>query len=270
MKNLKILAVLVIALLMAQCQKESIEEIPQAKEPIPDEIMKGLNNMGFNTKDYEVRKNKNGYVVEGDMVVSTKMILDAATTTNTKHIRERLPKCKNVRDIRVINQIPKNGLRREIKSAINDWNNVSGSFVKFRLVSKEPADIYINDMHGDYGSGSIPSGGRPGRFVELDPSLYDAVVPASKRSKMLRFVIRHELGHTIGFGHTNGVHNTASAIHIPGTPASDPNSTMNSQPKNPGGGAPDLTTWQYGLLSDGDKEALKKLYGIGSSTNLCW
>jgi predicted Zn-dependent protease len=62
------------------------------------------------------------------------------------------------------------------------------------------------------------SNGRPGVSVEIN-AYYNTLAANQKL-----FAITHELGHTIGFHHTN----QTSGIYISGTPQTDANSVMNS------------------------------------------
>jgi hypothetical protein len=55
---------------------------------------------------------------------------------------------------------------------------------------------------------------------EVDINTYYSTLSASYKT----FALTHELGHTIGFTHTDGTYGNI----IPGTPATDPNSVMNS------------------------------------------
>lgn len=134
-----------------------------------------------------------------------------------------------------------NAFMGEINDALSLWNSVPNSRINFTLTSGSTHDILI--MNADlgtnrYGSAYFPINGRPGQIVFINlneisgwPSLH------------IRKVIAHELGHTIGFRHTDwfrapnpeslsGVlpDNGArySAMHILGTPiGTDPNSLMN-------------------------------------------
>ncbi|WP_108866397.1 M57 family metalloprotease [Aquimarina aquimarini] len=256
MKNLNLFAILLVALLMVQCQDEGIEEFQQAKDPIPEEIINGLNAMGFNTVDYEVLQKKEGYLVEGDIIIPTKTILNA-TTTSAKHRRAaNILSCDAARRVTVKNNIP--SINNLVRDAVNSWNEVVNSSLRVRLVRTGNADININREIGNAGSGRFPTAdGRPGPVIEIDPALYD-VLPANQRTQVLRFVLRHEIGHNIGFGHTN--QNDPGSSHIEGTPMNDSRSTMNAQAHAVLNGNIDVSLFQSGTLSQQDIIAVRQLY----------
>ncbi len=266
MKSLKILAVLLTAMLLVQCQDESIEDAQQGKEIIPEEIMKGLDNMGIDTKNFEVLKKKDGYLVEGDIIVNTETILDAAKTTTAKHTRVRtIVRCGYAKDIKVYNDIPE--INVQVRNAMNDWTRVSGSFLRFRFVnSREASDIAIFRDPGNFGAGTFPRpNGLPGDIILIDPSKYNVISNPGKRGRIIRFVIRHEIGHNVGFAHTNK--NEGGTAFIPGSPNRDANSAMNAQ-RLDSQGTP--RGFQQGNLSQGDIKALRKMYGPGYAQNLCF
>ncbi|KAA1247937.1 M57 family metalloprotease [Aquimarina sp. RZ0] len=261
MKYLKISAVFVAAVLMTQCQNEGIEEPQTINASIPDDIMKGLHNMGFDTNNFPVFQKEDGYLVEGDIKVSTETILAASNDkTTTKQTRvNTILKCSEARDITVRNfDIPE--IDTQLRNAINDWNNVNGSFLKFRLVNGNE-DITIRFDRGNFGEGEFPaSNGKPGSEANFDHTLYDEIEDRNKRNKIIRWVLRHELGHNIGFAHTNL--DETGAQQISGTPNRDSNSAMNRQ-------SLPVETFQSVNLSNGEKKALRKLYGGKPEDNIC-
>ena len=60
----------------------------------------------------------------------------------------------------------------------------------------------------------------------------------------------HELGHCLGFQHTDGKFNNGPSVHIPGTPEKDKESLFNAVP-----------TFNFrGRISEGDRKAIKYMY----------
>jgi hypothetical protein len=143
------------------------------------------------------------------------------------------------------------------RDALAQWNAVSGSYVK--MVEGSPADIAVSTTctsSNVAAYASFPSGGNPGSTVYVN-TCFGYTIGYSAR---LRNVV-HELGHTIGFRHTNYVQNgetagTDGAIQISGTPSSggDGSSVMN------GGTA--LNTWAG--FSSYDQTATRALYPLPS------
>ena len=126
------------------------------------------------------------------------------------------------------------GLRR----AVNNYNALNlGISFSLRFAQSTNADIVVfdntvNNPGGGGGSAGFPSGGNPNRFVQifgLDGFSND----------VNEHVVTHEIGHSIGFRHTDFFSRQScgdnvnegsagvGAIQIPGTPSGfDPNSIM--------------------------------------------
>ncbi|MEI6947236.1 M57 family metalloprotease [Paraflavisolibacter sp. H34] len=112
--------------------------------------------------------------------------------------------------------------KRALEDAIEHWND-AGSMVKMKRVwSASTATTIVSATYAQ--SSTIASAaypdyyGNPGRRITINT--YQNSLTSSKKV----FAITHELGHTIGFAHTNG---TAGEL-VEGTPQLDPNSVMNS------------------------------------------
>jgi hypothetical protein len=114
------------------------------------------------------------------------------------------------------------GWRDAVIGAIAQWNGVGGS--KLRLVQVgSQAEANINVFVGAYDAANwvaratLPTGGGNGT-LEINPRFNDMA------ANQKLFAAAHEIGHNIGFWHTD---QTTGTI-VPGTPATDPNSVMNS------------------------------------------
>lgn len=124
-----------------------------------------------------------------------------------------------------------------IRAGMENWNNISTC----RINLVESGKYYDINIYRVYkpgvtwsGLGAFPSSsGKPGATIQMN----EARPTAWTRLAM------HEIGHNIGFTHTNGTYGTL----ISGTPTTDPNSIMN----NPIGG---------GSFTHYDKIASYKLY----------
>jgi hypothetical protein len=113
----------------------------------------------------------------------------------------------------------------EIAAGIAIWNAVSSSNIRFSLVTQNQ-DILIYDATIGYdicGQADFPSNGAAGANVKIDFTNLAMYLNSYQRTSL----IAHELGHTIGFYHTDSP--PYGAIHISGTPTgSDVQSMMNS------------------------------------------
>ena len=116
-----------------------------------------------------------------------------------------------------------------VAEAINRYN-AENLQLQFSLVSSN-ADIDIVTFYqvsNTLGSGGFPKGGRPYGTINLNTYWFDS----GTNAQFLASVITHEIGHCIGFRHTDYMNRSYScggaaynegsagvgAIHIPGTP----------------------------------------------------
>jgi hypothetical protein len=119
------------------------------------------------------------------------------------------------------------------REGMGEWDSISG--VAIRFVEGTPAAITISRSSslppGVAAQATFPSGGNPGPSIQVSTS-FDTLTPSQKK-----FVMAHELGHTIGFRHTNWQTNDCpippcspgpdGAVIIGHTPQTDDNSVMN-------------------------------------------
>jgi hypothetical protein len=155
---------------------------------------------------------------------------------------------------------------RMTSSAAALWANISGTRINYTdqfYYQNTTNSIEIVDDQGILTNSTIaaaefPHNGTVGFriFVNLD-FLNNWTVPAG----VMEYNLVHELGHTLGFWHsnwqTNDGPNTDTHILVPGTPTTDPNSVMN------GGTA--LNTWNG--FSSYDQIAARTIYPQGTYYN---
>lgn len=132
-----------------------------------------------------------------------------------------------------------NAYMSEITGAIAMWNNVPNCRAKFTLTTSTNQHILITNTNlgtGVCGAGYFPVSGQPGQLIRININQI-----AGNSFEQRQRTIAHELGHTIGFRHTNWQpsgeptsgtlpDNGAkfSAMHILGTPTgNDASSLMN-------------------------------------------
>jgi hypothetical protein len=147
------------------------------------------------------------------------------------------------------------------REAMQHWNGVADSYVRF--VEGSPADVSVSDNcdlpANVAAQSSWPSGGNPGPTLKVNPCFAYAV----NHSQLVHIMV-HELGHNIGFRHTNWTSLGESsapegAVHIPYTPiGSDAASVMN------GGGSP--KSWAG--FSYYDKVAIVRTYPLAAPTSV--
>lgn len=255
------LAILLTLFLFMACEQEEIR-----KEEIPvNEIAQGdkdqIRALGFDIS--ELKADGEFYVVENDILLRKDRLADykpavpvaEKATTNGRAEQARvdaLISLANQRNITVFvdGTIPTGGdddWRTEVQQAIADINAVANSRIRMQYVTSAPADITIRDDAGALNDGSWvwtgsswawtwtlaqaewPLNGNAGFQVRINNNADNNRVMTTGQK---RHNITHELGHCVGFRHTNwsGL-GESTATGITGTPNTgsnpDPNSVMN-------------------------------------------
>ena len=201
-----------------------------------DRRMGGLNNEGARTE-----QRKWQYIVDDQKVKDIKVAFQTGTIYDGTEAQSGLA----------------GGWEDAFTEALQVWNQVAGSTVKFRKVdySSDNHDIRIYSVNG----GVIPAVAAadlplstldPGPEIKVTSYAYSYISYEAK----LRVAI-HELGHTIGLTHTDEISNDGPDSQISGTPAlgQDSQSIMNAA-FNPN------SSNQITVLSLGDQKAAQILY----------
>ena len=243
------------------CSKDNIEEveIDQIADIQITPVVEKLLEMGYSIETI-VDLNE-FYLVGGDLMFS-KNIEDYTNNNERQFSSTNLVSNLNVTSMTVfidasIPTIGDDNWRVEIGQAINDWNGIENSCINFVLSTNPSSDIVVRSDNNTLPDRVIaaawfPSGGQPHDTILINLDFFGnwTVGSGQKRYNMV-----HELGHCIGFRHSNWQAQgegefPVGADLIPGTPATDANSVMN------GGTA--LFTWNG--FSNFDEVAAVFLY----------
>jgi hypothetical protein len=227
------------------------------------EIVSNLVKAGFQADDISVTEA--GVVVGGDAVVNLAASQEMLQSEGSgEQYRTSNLVASTVTKICVIPTSQFEGYSRlsaGLDMAIDNYNSLNLSFVMVRGSAADcSATISARTTSGTGGSAGFPSGGKPYGTINIGVGLQNYSDDVSEH------VITHELGHCIGFRHTDYYDRSIScgggyanegasnvgAIHIPGTPtdARVGGSIMNAC----------FRATESGEWSSSDKTALSYLY----------
>lgn len=258
---LKPLACLLIAVFaITSCKKEVKEEV---QDGVSQETLAKIANHGFGTSN--VQKDEDGYLVEGDIIL-TEEFLNSAPGGNYLRIAEN----EQYRTTNLVTGLPRTitisssgSVNTNVSSAIDvaiaRYNAQNLSITMQRVPSGGEINIRIVNGANYIASAGFPSGGDPYGTVKFNKQYQNW------QNNTLASVFAHEIGHCVGFRHTDYMDRSFScggspvnegssnvgAIHITGTPT-----------------GPDSGSWMLSCIGNGvnrpfnnnDRTALSELY----------
>ena len=262
MKNVTRLLILSLmtGLILTSCTK-AVKET--AQDEISDATLAKIQSHGFGTST--VQKTEEGYMVEGDIIL-TEEFLNSVPGGNLLRIANN----EQYRTTNLVTGLPRNitisssgnvnaNVSAGIDAAIARYNAEGLQITMTRVASGGNINIRVVNGGGYIASAGFPSGGNPYNTVKFNRTYQNYSLG------FVTTVMAHEIGHCIGFRHTdymdrsyscggapsNEGASTVGAIHIPGTPT-----------------GPDAASWMLACLSattnrpfnNNDKTALNYLY----------
>lgn len=277
MKTIKYL-VPVVALLaflfISSCRKNSKEESPSV---ITEDIAMKIKKLGFDTTG--LRAFRGGYLVEGDIFLSKENVdhgfsqSPALTIAKTEQYRTTNLVTGLPRVITITAQNFNTTHINALDQAINKYNQVRLRLTFSRVASGgqitivgyyDPNDPKLGFSGLGTDNSAFPSGGNPSSQININ-----TFWTGSLTAETIAAIIQHEMGHTIGFRHTdwqdrsyscggNSVNeglSTVGAVQIPGTPSGADQESWMLSCLNPG---------QVRTFNPNDIIALAYLYGTNS------
>lgn len=226
--------VLVCALLLGaiSCKKELKQENLPVQEEVSQAVKDKIFALGFTSSN--AQKIPEGYLVEGDIVITEEELNRTPETqllaiANEEHYRTYnlvtgLP--RNL-TIRVSSTLPSRYITAT-DAAISRYN-AENLRVRFSRVTSGGNIVIVAAPSGStyLASAGFPSSGNPYSTVRVNRAYLD-----SWNINTVTSIIAHEVGHCIGFRHTDYMNRsyscggsavnegsgTVGAVHIPGTP----------------------------------------------------
>ena len=259
-KMIKTLAIIGIAsLAVIGCKKNDVQPV---QDEISQEILAKISSQGFGTSN--VQKTEGGYLVEGDIILSEEF-LNSQPGGNLLRIanNEQYRTTNLVNQPRAVTVSVSGSVSADFSTAVDNAiarYNAQGLTLTFsRVSSGGNINIRIVNTRQYIASAGFPSGGNPYYEIKYNKTYTTYGID------FMTTVVAHEIGHCIGFRHTdymdrsyscggaysNEGASTVGAIHIPGTPT-----------------GPDAASWMLACLSAttnrpfnaNDVTALKYLY----------
>lgn len=211
-----------------------------ATSVVSDEALTKIYNLGFSNKDV-IPDGKGNYIVEGDILLSEDDLNAKADVSLLRVAGE-----EQYRTTNLVRNLPRT-ITVSLSSSLNTWStalntalsryNALGLQLTFTRVSSGGNISIVNGSGSFLASSGFPtSSGNPYSQVILNSSAV-----AGQPNNTVASILAHEIGHCIGFRHTDYFNRSYScggsavnegsagvgAINIPGTPTgADPNSWM--------------------------------------------
>ncbi|ALW84126.1 protease [Hymenobacter sedentarius] len=230
-------------LAISSCSKEQETVAPADNAKVSQAVLSQIKDMGLTTTG--IQRVAGGYLVEGDIVVTDENLANKPSYQMMRVGGEEQYRTTNLVSVgsgrtvsvRVSTALP-SAYVTATDEAIRRYNAQS-LLIRFTRVTSG-GEIVLNQAPSGssyLASAGFPSGGNPYYQVLVN----SGAIGTANASTYIATILSHEMGHCIGFRHTdymdrsyscggaysNEGASTVGAILIPGTPsAADPNSWM--------------------------------------------
>jgi Dual-action HEIGH metallo-peptidase len=229
----KILGAFMISAILFSCAKQKDTLAPE--DSITDEVKQMAFDAGFHTDN--IVKHDDGYLIEGDIYMTKDQLAamrnpsydNNLIVANTEHYRTT-NLVTGTRTISVSLNTSQANFVSATDEAIRRYNALPLR-IKFQRVSGTNGNIRIvtfNQVSNTLGSAGFPSGGNPFGQIQMNLYWYTPSIAVNA----LATTIAHEMGHCVGFRHTDYMNrayscgsggnegaSTVGAVYIPGTPS---------------------------------------------------
>lgn len=265
-------SLIAVLLMFSIACKKSIDS--STDEKVSSEVLQKIYDMGFNISG--VKKVPEGYVVEGDILLKTEQLgvnphSPWIRMGETEQYRTNNTVSASASSPRTIT-LSVTGLSSDYTTALDNAiarYNALGLRLIFQRVSGSADISVVNADIDGLGRSGFPSGGNPYNTIQMDAN----AIGIFPDINYLTTIIAHELGHCIGFRHTDYMNRSYSGCLVDA-----------SHPNNEGTGSeganlvfatpstPDPDSWMLACIGPFDNRpftfydivALRYLYGIPS------
>lgn len=216
---------------LISCKKDAVKK--ETPDPVPHTVAEKIWKMGFDSSS--IVTYKDGYLVENDIFFSRKDL----ESDFSKSPVIRVGKTEQYRTTNLVTGLPRQirvavtGLTSNIVQAVDEaigrYNDTRLDITFVRVSGT--ADITVSGFYqvsNVLGSSGFPTGGNPYPSITLNTYWFTSSSPVA----YVASTIQHEIGHCIGFRHTDYMDRSYScggspvnegdggvgAIHIPGSP----------------------------------------------------
>ncbi|GAA4339957.1 M57 family metalloprotease [Flaviaesturariibacter amylovorans] len=226
-------------LTLASCKKDAKETTPV--DGVSTEVLAQIKAAGFSTQD--VKKVDEGYLVEGDIILTPDQLAGMPTTNNLIYANEEHYRTTNLVNstsyptIRVALNNSSSAHQAAFSAALDEAirrYNALPLRIKFQRVtsSANTTVVAYREVSNTLGSAGFPTNsGAPYSQVRMNTYHYSTGT-GTTNVNYIATIMAHELGHCIGFRHTDYMNrayscggaysnegaSTVGAIHISGTP----------------------------------------------------
>lgn len=222
------------------CKKEAASQ----EETIPETVLAQIKAHGFSTKN--VSKVPEGYLVEGDIILTPENLASPTPASpnmiiaSEEHYRTfNLVNTTRYATIQVGLSNSSSQHQAAFSAALDEAiarYNAESLLIRFQRVTSGRADITVTayyQVSPVLGSAGFPtSKGAPFKEVRMNTYWYETNT-SSSNVNYIATIMAHEIGHCIGYRHTDYMNRayscgsggnegagTSGAVHIPGTPTS--------------------------------------------------
>jgi hypothetical protein len=232
--------ILLTATFFTSCDQENAS----SENLISKQVLEQIWNMGFSNEN--VQKIEEGYLVEGDIILTEEDLLDHA-----EHITLRIAETEQYRTNNLVTGLPRvitvsmdanlvntTGYSAALTMALSRYNT-EGLGVTFNHIGTSGGEIHLKRQAGNFlaSAGFPTSNGNPYHLIKLNSN----AIGSGNSDTFIKFcatIMAHEMGHCVGFRHTDWMNRAYScfsggsegagsigAVHIPGTPTGPDNAS---------------------------------------------